>query len=283
MNNTEIDINKFLSELILRIIRFVSRHKFKLLISITLGVLTTFSIYFYSKDVYVATLIAKSKVYEPIIVAEPSVDIHISKQLSIDKYDLVLVANSISNYLSDKKKLSKILTLTLEDAKKIKNIEADTILETNYFFIELTYRKGLDLDSLEKGLINYLNTNKLIKTKIDIAKLKNENLIRKIEQEISKLEILQKAIISSKENYTNRNVNIENYTSFYHNDILNLNLLKENLIADNQNLSSVDLSQSFSFINKAKYPLLLVLFSCLIIFVFLGFMYSLIFDLYHKI
>lgn len=283
--NEEINISQLLENILISFYKYIVRNKLILGVFVFLGILMGISFYFINKNTFISKIIAKPNVYEPYNVYEKQIDEHVGVQTSVTRYDAINAANSLTQLVSKKEMLSKLLFISIDDAKKIKNINSDSIENSIHYFINVKYENTIDLIKLEKGIIKYIDSSNYIKNRIRITKQKNRIIASKIEKEILKLEDFQEKIlqVSEARSKLGEVVVIDNYTNFFHKDILSFNVLKQTYENNEKMATSVELSQSLTFSKNQTFSVFFSLIISLILFLFLGFFVSLILDIRKKI
>ena len=141
------------------------------------------------------------------------------------------------------------------------------------------------MNTLGKGIIKYIDSSNYIQRRIRIAKQKNTIIASKIEKEILKLENFQDKILQSSETRSKLGevVVVDNYTNFFHNDILSFNVLKQTYINNKKMATAVELSQALTFSKSQKFPFYYSLIISIVLSLMAGFFISIVFDIRKKI
>ncbi len=283
--NQEINISQLLENSLISFYKYIARNKLILGLFVFLGIIMGISFYFVNKNTFTSKIIAKPNIYEPYNIYEKQIDEHIGIQTAVTRYDAINAANSLKQIIFKKEKLSKLLFITLNDAKKIKAINSDSIENSIHYFISVEYENTIDLIKLEKGIINYIDSSNYIKNRIRITKQKNRIIASKIDKEILKLEDFQEKILQASETRSKLGevVVIDNYTNFFHKDILSFNVLKQTYKNNEKTATAVELSQSLTFSKKQKFSFYFSLIISLVLSLSTGFFISTVFDIRKKI
>ena len=184
--NDEIDLLELSRNMMVRFYHYTLR-RYKLLgIFIMIGGIVGIGIYFKDKNKYENTIIGTSYVVHPILIV-----------------DIINSLQEING--SDKKAISEFLNLNEEEAGSLLNIAADTIktIKTidlqslTTIEVKLKFNEKLNLAGFTKNLCNYIDSNIYIKQELQLEKNKSFELIKKYNEEINKLDSLQKKILAS--------------------------------------------------------------------------------------
>lgn len=281
--NNEIQISKLLENFIISLYKFVRRNIIILNVSVVLGILVGFSVFLFYKNVMINEIIAKSNIYESQKIYEVNISQHMGQELIVTRFDAINAANSLAGLT--KKELSKVLHISIEEALKIRRIASDSVVNTDYYFIEIEYEKPVDLKKIEKGIVNYIDSTDYIRHKIELAKEKNEKIISKIDIEMLKLEKFQEAVLNI-ENNVGKNgdvVVVSGFRNSFHIDMLSFNILRETYVNSIKTATAIELSQSLTFSKKMKVPIVGSFAVSIISFLILGIFISIILDIHKKI
>jgi hypothetical protein len=215
-NNNEID----LTELSVRLYHFFLR-RYKLLgVFIAIGIIYGVYNYLINRDLFVNRTVAASYFIPASIIV-----------------DLI---NSLDEINSNNKDLiCKSLNINMNEANNLIGIKADTIETINSntpekittIEINITGTKSLNIESISKGIVNYVDSNAYINKEIGLERKKSEETILTCEQQIISLDSLQNNILKSSLATTNSNtvnsikLNDKAY-NFFHFDIIKLEQTK---------------------------------------------------------
>jgi hypothetical protein len=202
---------------------FIRRYKL-LGIFVLIGFLYGIYTYFTNKDQYESKIVAASYIVPaPIII------------------DLINSLNDINS--QDKELTGKILNISHDEVIKLISFKADTIKTfyaqegkttiESYTTIEINIKglKSLNMESVYKGLVNYINTNEYVHKELENERQRSEQIMNECEQQIKKLDSLQKNILRSSLTTINPNtvnsikLNDKAY-NFFHIDIIDLEKVK---------------------------------------------------------
>ena len=125
--NEEINISQLLENSLIYFYKYIVRNKHILGLSLFLGIIMGISFYFINKNIFISEIIAKPNIYEPYNINEEQIDEHVGVKTAVTRYDAINAANSLKQFISKKEILSKLLFISLNDAKKIKAIDSDSI------------------------------------------------------------------------------------------------------------------------------------------------------------
>ena len=186
----------------------------------------------------------------------------LSQRTAVDLINYLQI--NVSN--KDYGQLSELLEISKEMAEKIKSIEAEQLYQQdmnekyyalNKFEINLSVFDNTIIDDVQKGLINYFNTNDFIKQYHKMYIDGNNRLINEIDKEIDLLSEMR--IIGSKNGLDLSSVNIisgkEEKT--ISNQIISLAQLKEDINTNISLLKPLFFVQDFAKTNKTERDILL--------------------------
>jgi len=281
----EINLSKILENNIISFFYFLNRNKIILLSFFLLGTIAGIAFYIFNKNTYVSKIVAQPNVYEPSNLYLKDFEEHTGHLAIVKRNEAIYAALSLNQYLLDKNILSKKLSISLNDAKQIEKFESDSVSNTDYYYIDITYKKPVNLEKLEKGIANYINSTHFINEKIKIATKKNHELIVYLENELLKLEQLQLSILNNAKINEQKSANLivtERTTLFYHSDILAFNVLKQSCQEHIQTATAIDISQSLNYFSEQRFSIYLSLFVWTFIFIFFGTLISIISDIKKK-
>ncbi len=281
----EINLNKMLENNIISLFYFFRRNKIILLSSFLLGTVVGIIFYIINENSHISKIIAQTNVYEPSNLYLKDFEEHVGHLPSITRNEAIYAAISLNQYLINSNKLSKKLSISINDAKQIKKFEADSVVNTNSYYIEVTYKKPINLAELEKGIVKYINSTPFISEKIETTKQRNHQLIIQIDNELAKLEQLQTNILYNTKINQQNSANLivtERTTLFYHVDILAFNVLKQACLEHARSATAIDVSQSLNYYTEQRFSIFISLFLWMFIFIFLGISISLISDIKKK-
>ena len=153
------------SNSIASLIRFIKRNKNTLSLFVLIGVVSTISFQKLKKPYYTTEAICSSGISEYERMEQVQ---EMSQRTAVDLINLI----DINAQNKDYNQLSELLSVDLDVAKAIKEIEAEQLYQQdmdekyyalNKFSIKLTtYNKDL-LKEIQIGLENYINENEFIK------------------------------------------------------------------------------------------------------------------------
>ena len=190
------------------------------------------------------------------------------EQLELSQRTAVDLINYLQINVSNKDygQLSELLEISKEMAEKIKSIEAEQLYQQdmnekyyalNKFEISLSVFDNTIIDDVQKGLINYFNTNDFIKQYHKMYIDGNNRLINEIDKEIDVLSEMR--LIGSKNGLDLSSVNIisgkEEKT--ISNQIISLAQLKEDINTNISLLKPLFFVQDFAKTNKTERDILL--------------------------
>ena len=186
----------------------------------------------------------------------------LSQRTAVDLINYLQI--NVSN--KDYGQLSELLEISKEMAEKIKSIEAEQLYQQdmnekyyalNKFEISLSVFDNTIIDDVQKGLINYFNTNDFIKQYHKMYIDGNNRLIDEIDKEIDVLSEIR--LIGSKNGLDLSSVNIisgkEEKT--ISNQIISLAQLKEDISTNISLLKPLFFVQDFAKTNKTERDILL--------------------------
>ena len=253
--NEEINIRQIFSEFV----HFNKRNKNLIFVFILLGIISVILFQNLKPAYYETKAICMSGIseYERLEQLE-----ELSQRTAVDLINYLQI--NVSN--KDYGQLSELLEISKEMAEKIKSIEAEQLYQQdmnekyyalNKFEISLSVFDNTIIDDVQKGLINYFNTNDFIKQYHKMYIDGNNRLIDEIDKEIDVLSEMR--IIGSKNGLDLSSVNIisgkEEKT--ISNQIISLAQLKEDINTNISLLKPLFFVQDFAKTNKTERDILL--------------------------
>ena len=253
--NEEINIRQIFSEFV----HFNKRHKNLIFVFILLGIISVILFQNLKPAYYETKAICMSGIseYERLEQLE-----ELSQRTAVDLINYLQI--NVSN--KDYGQLSELLGISKEMTEKIKSIEAEQLYQQdmnekyyalNKFEISLSVFDNTIIDDVQKGLINYFNTNDFIKQYHKMYIDGNNRLINEIDKEIDLLAEMR--IIGSKNGLDLSSVNIisgkEEKT--ISNQIISLAQLKEDINTNISLLKPLFFVQDFAKTNKTERDILL--------------------------
>ncbi|MCK9255214.1 MAG: hypothetical protein M0Q45_06165 [Bacteroidales bacterium] len=183
--NKEIDI----LTLIIKISKFIKKYIIVLVSFTILGIAGGLAHYFFSKEIYKTKFIASSPIVDSRIVYEllEPIKIHISNNST----------DSVANKLE----------ISLEHATEIRSVSFDTTVN-NAIIINLEVYSKENIIVISDAILNFLNNLEYINKGIDCKKKDLTKYIAVLDNEISKLNDLQEAILKNAQ--SNSNLSISN-------------------------------------------------------------------------
>ncbi len=238
--NDEIDLLELSRNIMVRFYHYVERRYKMLGIFMIVGGILGVGMYFKDKNKYENTIIGTSYVINPTVIVD--------------------IINSLQEInRSDKEAISTLLKLNEEEANSLINIEADTIQtittvdnqSLTTIEVKVRFKEELNLSGFSKHMCNYIDSNLYVKQELQLEKQKSTELIKKYNQEIEKLDSLQKKILASTiETSGSQPGNLlilnDKANSFFHNDIINLEAKKQ------RELKSLERMTGFSIIDEKR-------------------------------
>lgn len=253
--NEEINIRQIFSEFV----HFNKRNKNLIFVFILLGIISVILFQNLKPAYYETKAICMSGIseYERLEQLE-----ELSQRTAVDLINYLQI--NVSN--KDYGQLSELLEISKEMAEKIKSIEAEQLYQQdmnekyyalNKFEISLSVFDNTIIDDVQKGLINYFNTNDFIKQYHKMYIDGNNRLIDEIDKEIDILSEMR--LIGSKNGLDLSSVNIisgkEEKT--ISNQIISLAQLKEDISTNISLLKPLFFVQDFAKTNKTERDILL--------------------------
>ena len=253
--NEEINIRQIFSEFV----HFNKRNKNLIFVFILLGIISVILFQNLKPAYYETKAICMSGIseYERLEQLE-----ELSQRTAVDLINYLQI--NVSN--KDYGQLSELLEISKEMAEKIKSIEAEQLYQQdmnekyyalNKFEISLSVFDNTIIDDVQKGLINYFNTNDFIKQYHKMYIDGNNRLIDEIDKEIDVLSEIR--LIGSKNGLDLSSVNIisgkEEKT--ISNQIISLAQLKEDISTNISLLKPLFFVQDFAKTNKTERDILL--------------------------
>ena len=253
--NEEINIRQIFSEFV----HFNKRNKNLIFVFILLGIISVILFQNLKPAYYETKAICMSGIseYERLEQLE-----ELSQRTAVDLINYLQI--NVSN--KDYGQLSELLGISKEMTEKIKSIEAEQLYQQdmnekyyalNKFEISLSVFDNTIIDDVQKGLINYFNTNDFIKQYHKMYIDGNNRLIDEIDKEIDVLSEMR--LIGSKNGLDLSSVNIisgkEEKT--ISNQIISLAQLKEDISTNISLLKPLFFVQDFAKTNKTERDILL--------------------------
>ena len=253
--NEEINIRQIFSEFV----HFNKRNKNLIFVFILLGIISVILFQNLKPAYYETKAICMSGIseYERLEQLE-----ELSQRTAVDLINYLQI--NVSN--KDYGQLSELLGISKEMTEKIKSIEAEQLYQQdmnekyyalNKFEISLSVFDNTIIDDVQKGLINYFNTNDFIKQYHKMYIDGNNRLIDEIDKEIDVLSEMR--LIGSKNGLDLSSVNIisgkEEKT--ISNQIISLAQLKEDINTNISLLRPLFFVQDFAKTNKTERDILL--------------------------
>lgn len=282
MSSNEISLVELFNKLLLSFFKFIFRYKKIIVGSLFIGVLVGCIFIYWERNHFSAVIIAKTNIYEPAKIVEENKEVFLGHEENISKKEIIYIASTLKS-VQKNIEYAKLLNISEHDALNITDIESDTIVNTNFYSIEVTFKNDINLDKLEKGIITYINNSSLVTKCKNEAIEKNKNLTDKIDYELAKIEKLQNKIISESQAVQKSNILFEHYNNFFHLDILEMNVLKQNSLFYLQNATGAEVIQSLSDTKIKKHSAIIILLISLIFSLFTGFVIGYIKDINLKI
>ncbi len=282
--NEDLSLTQIIEKFLIHFIKFLLSHKKLLTLFFLLGVAIGILFYSLTKNQLKTRLIAKTSVFQ-LGNIHTNNDEYLGNELVINRADAISAAQSLNILLQDKKKFSKVLNIKKENAENLIEFSTDSVQNTNYFYIELKYKRPVDLLKLENGIINYIHSIPIIKNKMLLAKKNNELLIERLDSQLLKLNNLQISILEgiNKPQPQNNMVVVERNNLFHHRDIIDFGVIRRQCIQNIETATVIDVSQSFSFVSSQRFPLMISIFVSTFCFTLIGFFVAVFNDMYKKI
>ena len=253
--NEEINIRQIFSEFV----HFNKRNKNLIFVFILLGIISVILFQNLKPAYYETKAICMSGIseYERLEQLE-----ELSQRTAVDLINYLQI--NVSN--KDYGQLSELLGISKEMTEKIKSIEAEQLYQQdmnekyyalNKFEISLSVFDNTIIDDVQKGLINYFNSNDFIKQYHKMYIDGNNRLINEIDKEIDLLAEMR--IIGSKNGLDLSSVNIISgkEEKSISNQIISLAQLKEDINTNISLLKPLFFVQDFAKTNKTERDILL--------------------------
>ena len=253
--NEEINIRQIFSEFV----HFNKRNKNLIFVFILLGIISVILFQNLKPAYYETKAICMSGIseYERLEQLE-----ELSQRTAVDLINYLQI--NVSN--KDYGQLSELLGISKEMTEKIKSIEAEQLYQQdmnekyyalNKFEINLSVFDNTIIDDVQKGLINYFNSNDFIKQYHKMYIDGNNRLINEINKEINLLSEMR--IIGSKNGLDLSSVNIISgkEEKSISNQIISLAQLKEDINTNISLLKPLFFVQDFAKTNKTERDVLL--------------------------
>jgi len=253
--NEEINIRQIFSEFV----HFNKRNKNLIFVFVLIGIVSVILFQNLKPAYYETKAICMSGIseYERLEQLE-----ELSQRTAVDLINYLQI--NVSN--KDYGQLSELLGISKEMTEKIKSIEAEQLYQQdmnekyyalNKFEVSLSVFDNTIIDDVQKGLINYFNSNDFIKQYHKMYIDGNNRLINEIDKEINLLAEMR--IIGSKNGLDLSSVNIisgkEEKT--ISNQIISLAQLKEDINTNISLLKPLFFVQDFAKTNKTERDILL--------------------------
>jgi hypothetical protein len=238
--NDEIDLLELSRNMMVRFYHYCQRRYKMLGIFILIGTILGVGLYLKDKNKFENTIIGTSYVVNPTVIVD--------------------IINSLQDInRSDKEAIGEFLNLKEDEVNSLLSIEADTIqtIQTidgqslTTIEIRVKFKEQLNLTGFSKHLSSYIDSNIYVRQELQLEKQKSTELIKKYNQEIEKLDSLQKKILASTvETSGSQPGNLlilnDKANSFFHNDIINLEARKQ------KELKNLERITGFSIIDEKR-------------------------------
>ena len=253
--NEEINIRQIFSEFV----HFNKRNKNLIFVFVLIGIVSVILFQNLKPAYYETKAICMSGIseYERLEQLE-----ELSQRTAVDLINYLQI--NVSN--KDYGQLSELLGISKDMTEKIRSIEAEQLYQQdmnekyyalNKFEVSLSVFDNTIIDDVQKGLINYFNTNDFIKQYHKMYINGNNRLIGEIDKEIDVLSEMR--LIGSKNGLDLSSVNIisgkEEKT--ISNQIISLAQLKEDINTNISLLKPLFFVQDFAKTNKTERDILL--------------------------
>jgi len=204
MKKEEITLSEVIDNVFLNYYRFFAK-RYKMLISF----------FVFGLLVGVLFLVFKGNTYVTKIVASSNTG---------NYYEVNEIINSLTPLSQNKKKLSEVLNISVDEVSNIRKISSDTTFN-QLIEIEIIYVKELNYSIIEQKLVEFVSKNDYLARDVSSQKKEKEALKEQLRSEIDELDSLQDIILFNLKNEdpskTNEKIIIKNEkVDFYHNDIL---------------------------------------------------------------
>jgi len=285
--NDEIDLLALSRQMLVGLYYYIKRRLLLLLIFAGIGIIIGIGIHLKNRAVYNSQLIGSTYLIKPEIII-----------------DLIEALNALNQ--TDKQQIQKVLSINNSDINHIARFSADTVKtfyktikydkkSNNYVTIpdftnikvNIVYRNQIELDSLEKKIVNYLSNNYYVSQQTKIEKQRLNKLITKIDEEINNLDSLQNNILSA--SLINSNASLgqlmvlkDNSNTFFHKDIIKLEKDKQKYIKELARLSPLFVIKPFDKARIKEKTIIENITLFLGVFFSLGFFISLILEMRRK-
>ena len=253
--NEEINIRQIFSEFV----HFNKRNKNLIFVFVLIGIVSVILFQNLKPAYYETKAICMSGIseYERLEQLE-----ELSQRTAVDLINYLQI--NVSN--KDYGQLSELLEISKEMAEKIKSIEAEQLYQQdmnekyyalNKFEISLSVFDNTIIDDVQKGLINYFNSNDFIKQYHKMYIDGNNRLINEIDKEIDLLAEMR--IIGSKNGLDLSSINIISgkEEKSISNQIISLAQFKEDINTNISLLKPLFFVQDFAKTNKTERDILL--------------------------
>jgi hypothetical protein len=253
--NEEINIRQIFSEFV----HFNKRNKNLIFVFVLIGIVSVILFQNLKPAYYETKAICMSGIseYERLEQLE-----ELSQRTAVDLINYLQI--NVSN--KDHGQLSELLGISKEMTEKIKSIEAEQLYQQdmnekyyalNKFEISLSVFDNTIIDDVQKGLINYFNSNDFIKQYHKMYIDANNRLINEIDKEIDLLAEMR--IIGSKNGLDLSSINIISgkEEKSISNQIISLAQLKEDINTNISLLKPLFFVQDFAKTNKTERDILL--------------------------
>jgi len=282
--NDEIDLLELSRQMLVGFYYYIKRRAILIIVFAIVGVAVGVGVHLKNRTVYKSSLIGKAEFIKPEIIN-----------------DLV---NSLDALVkSDKPRLQNILGINNIDIENINKIEADTVktfykkilsdkkyidvVDFTNIEIKITYKKSLELDSLEHKIVNFLNTNKYIAQQLEIKEKCFKNSLSNLNKEIKKLDSLQNNILAAsliKDNASLGQLMVmkDNEKEFFHEDVINLQNLRNKNLAKIETLTSLNVIKPFDKARTKEKTIIENIGFFFGIFFGIGFLVSIILEMRRK-
>jgi len=268
--HNEIDLIQISRNMMVRTYHYILR-RYKLLgIFIIVGAIAGIVSSIKNKNKYENTIIGTSYFVNPTIIVE--------------------IINSLQEINhSDKDAIVKFLKIDKESAMALIKIHADTISSFKTFEgqklttikITVNFNKDLDFSEFASQLSNFIDSNIFVASELRLEKKRIMELVIKYDEEIKKLDSLQRKILASKmETAGNGGLLILNdkANSFFHNDIINLEVQKQSEIKKMERLTGLTIIDEKKGTKTKNNPFIETIAKMIALFFGIGFLISIVIE-----
>jgi len=174
-----------LLDVVISFIRFIINFRKHLFIGTIIGLLTGLGIFFFGNKSYESRMTA----YTLNLSAEEVTDLVNELALAVKEKDYALVSNMTGIPVLSTRKISSIKCSPQLDVESDNFDLKDKMHEV--FVVTAVCRDKEFLDTLQKGIVNYVDNNAFVKQRIESAKLQTKQNIIEIDKEITDLRALK--------------------------------------------------------------------------------------------